>query len=163
MILDTTRRRTSPRRFLLIAAVTGAAALVPLSMLEPKAKAQNGVQQGTANPAGNALIQMVYVRDAAIPDGVGWNVVGERLPASGLDSHHWQANTRIAAKPGQKVRFFAFRLSKPMQNLPLIYQVSNTTKDSIVLLTQGNIKGSSPEQMFTRDFEPTATVAARSI
>lgn len=40
MILDTTRRRTFPRRILLLAALTGAAAVVPLSMLQPTAKAQ---------------------------------------------------------------------------------------------------------------------------
>lgn len=39
MILDTTRRRTSPRRFLVLAAVAGAAVLVPLSMLRPAAQA----------------------------------------------------------------------------------------------------------------------------
>lgn len=39
MILDNTRRRTSPRRVLLLAAVTGAAALFPLSMLRPAAQA----------------------------------------------------------------------------------------------------------------------------
>ncbi len=40
MVLDSTRRRTSPRRFLVIAAFVGAAALVPLSMLQPAVKAQ---------------------------------------------------------------------------------------------------------------------------
>ncbi len=40
MILDDTCHRTSPRRVLLLAAVTGAAVLVPLAMLKPAAKAQ---------------------------------------------------------------------------------------------------------------------------
>ncbi len=40
MVLDTTQRRTSPHRFLTLAAVAGVAALVPLAMLRPATKAQ---------------------------------------------------------------------------------------------------------------------------
>ena len=57
MILDHTRRRSLPRRFLMLAALTGAAAIVPLSMLQPTAKAQ-------AAPSASASQQEAQQRKA---------------------------------------------------------------------------------------------------
>lgn len=51
MVLDTTRRRTSPRRFLLLAAATGAAVLVPLSMLRPAVQAAPPAPRKISTPA----------------------------------------------------------------------------------------------------------------
>ena len=55
MILDDTRRRNTPRRFLTLAAVAGAAALVPLSMLRPAVQAApppNPPQAAQVQPSG---------------------------------------------------------------------------------------------------------------
>ncbi len=65
MILDSTRRRTSPRRFLLLAAMMGAAVLVPLSMLRPAAQAQatpsaSSAQQQKARRQALARVSAVH-------------------------------------------------------------------------------------------------------
>ncbi len=73
MVLDTTRRRTSPRRFLLFAAVTGAIVVVPLSMLRPAAQAdpmtgapmRAAQAQSSAAAAFNWALETQYARENA--------------------------------------------------------------------------------------------------
>ena len=131
MILDRTRRRTSPRRFLLLSAVTGAAALVPLSMLQPMAKAQI-VSQSAQGAAENGTVQLVGIFNIAVPDAE-WDANGAALSAPVINREFWQAGIPITAKPGQKALFFAFHLPRPMQNTSTLYDVSGTTLDGITM------------------------------
>lgn len=116
MILDTTRRRTSPRRFVVLAAVTGAAALVPLSMIQPIAKAQvvSQVAQGAAE---KGTVQFRGIFNTALPDAE-WDANGAEVSAPVSDQRAWQAGTSFTAKPGQKALFFAFHMPQSIQNSP---------------------------------------------
>ena len=73
-ILDRTRRRTLPRRALLLGAVVGTAALVPLAMLRPVAEAQ-------AAPATANTVRLLGVQDIDIhhTDHRWWNAAGQVL------------------------------------------------------------------------------------
>jgi len=137
MILDTTRRRTTPRRFLMLAAIAGAAALVPLAMLQPTAKAQNGSQAAQALAEDKGSIQISGITNAAVPENEWWDRSGKALPVPVINPNPLLMDREITVRPGQKALFLAFHLTKTMQNVPLLYDVAGTTLDGITMTSSG--------------------------
>lgn len=151
MVLDTTRRRTSPRRFLALAVMAGAAALVPLSMLQPIAKAQvvSQVAQGAAE---KGTVQLIGIFNTAMPDAE-WDANGTEVSSPVIDRRALQAATPFTAKPGQKALFFAFHMPQSIQNSPRIYDVSGTTPDGITITQMKRDKTGAYTEMTTQSFE----------
>ena len=109
MILDKTlTRRTVARRVLFFVLVPAAAALVPLAMLRPDAKAQ------TAS-AGPGAIQLIGITDASTPAGPAWDQMGDVLQATTFSSPFRSTEVKISALPGQKALLVAFRIPTPLQ------------------------------------------------
>ena len=140
MLLDQTRSRcTLTRRILLFAATVVTAALVPLAMLRPTAKAQ-AMSQSAQTSATNGPIQLAGIADATVPNGNEWGADGKALAAP-VFSNHWGPGTKITAKPGQKALFFVFHLSKSLQHIPVLYDVSGTTQGGITMTQLGSAPG----------------------
>jgi hypothetical protein len=138
MVLDTTRRRTSPRRFLLIASLAGAAALVPLSMLQPTAKAQTASVPAQAAIEDIRGIQILGITNAALPGSDWWSKNGETLPTPVFDWDKQFSGRTTTAKPGQKALVIALRLPPSLQNKPLSCDISGTTRDGVTIDSPGH-------------------------
>lgn len=132
-ILDKTRPRTLPRRAFVFAATVAAAALVPLAMLRPVAKAQAAI-------VGAKPIQLSGVVDAVTPEGNEWDADGKSVSVP-VFSTHWGPGTKITTQPGQKALFFVFHLSKALQHTPMLYDISGTTPSGITLTRRGSAPG----------------------
>ena len=118
MILDSNRRRTLPRRFLLLAAVTGAAALMPLSMLQPTAKAQDA--SAPAQNFSNGVVQLIGITDRTSLGGKGWDANGEKVSVQVANNGQREAFVG-SAKPGQKIVFFAIHSTPPLQDDNIVF------------------------------------------
>ena len=119
MILDSTRRRMLPRRALVLGVAVGAAALIPLAMLRPVAKAQ-----AISQPVTQGSIQLVGVTGAIGQDGRWWDAKGE-IQSEPAFTSRWQPHTRLSAIAGQKALFFAFHLPPSLRNVPIIFNISD--------------------------------------
>ena len=96
MILDSTRRRTLPRRALVFSVALGVAALVPLAMLRPAVHAQAGAAPRLAKPMSKATARVSAVH--AVPGEID---AYQTLAAGGALTPAAAAalETTLAAKP----------------------------------------------------------------
>ena len=127
MILDPARpRRALTRRARLAALALATAALVPLATLHPAIRAR---ATGLANaPAQAALsVQLMGVTDATVPAGEWWDSAGKRLASSPLGTGQWHVGERTTVQPAQIGRYFAFRLSPALRNVPVLYDFPDYT------------------------------------
>ena len=135
MILDSTRcRRALTRRILLTALGIGSAALVPLAMLRPAARAQS-VTQGAAAPA-----TLIGVADVAMPRGRWWDPNGKTLSEPALDMNLNAGMIRASsARPGQQGRLFAFRVPVNIHDPApaLLYDFRDETPDGLAFTYPG--------------------------
>ena len=158
MVLDTTRRRTSPRRFLLAAAVTGAAVLVPLSMLRPAAEAQ--AAPPSASAAQQKAKQQALARVSAV-HAVPGEFDAYQLTQEGQALTPQAASTlerKLADQPNdyaahlillgyyQKLRFARFPAGKPYQQQ--VFWLIREHPESVLL--------GKPETMLLKRDDPAA-------
>ena len=133
MILDKTRRRILPRRAFIFGVALAAAALVPLAILKPTAKAQ-------AAPVVAGAVQLLGIVDAVTPNGSEWSGEGKVLPVP-VFSNYRGADTKVTARPGQKALFFVFQLPQSVQPIQVIYGISSTARDGFSMTRVGSSPG----------------------
>jgi len=138
MILDSTRRRTSPRRFLLIAAMAGAAAIVPLAMLQPGAKAQSASVSGQDAAEDAHGIQLLGIANPALPGSNWWDKNGNTLPIPALGANLTPRGITTTAFSGEKALLIAFHLPASLQNKPLVYDVPGTMGSGVTITSPRN-------------------------
>jgi hypothetical protein len=135
MILDTTRpRRALTRRVLTAALGVAAAALIPLAMLRPMARAQATPQRAAAPAA------LIGITDNGTQGGRWWGVDGEMLPKPALDTTvHGMMTRRAVTRPGQQARLFAVRVPvNPRDPAPSTsYLADDETPGGLVLPYSG--------------------------
>ncbi len=134
MILDSTRRRTLPRRALIFSVAVTAAALVPLAMLRPAAKAQT-------TPAAMDAVQLIGIAGDSAQSGAEWDQNGNPLPVGTFTPPAQTRETKISAPAGQKALFVAFRVpTAPRQSSRIVVNSSNAPLGRVVLTAFKNGK-----------------------
>ncbi len=138
MILDSTRRRTLPRRALMLGVALGAAALVPLAVLRPVAKAQ-------VVPAVTDIVQIVGVADVTAPSAREWDRNGNMLqvPAFHPPAFQRSMSERISAPLGQKALCLAFRIPMPLQQSARIIVNDSDAPLGSLVVTSTDAQGHS--------------------
>ena len=119
MVLDTAHsRRTVTRRALTSGVVLTAAALMPLSMLQPTAKAQDA--SAPAQSFSNGVVQLIGITDRTSLGGKGWDANGKKVSVQVANSGQREALVG-SAKPGQKIVFFALHSTPPLQDDNIVF------------------------------------------
>ncbi len=128
-ILDNTRCRTLPRRVFVLSVAIGAAALVPLAMLRPDAKAQTAMprpvvkaQMAMLRPVAESqtglppflMIQGVHDINVHHADEGWWDVDGKFLPGAVYDAEPFQLNKDLFSSTNVLNRRFVFRSSEDL-------------------------------------------------
>ena len=137
MILDQTRPRRAPTRRVLTAVLgVGVAALVPLAMLRPAARAQApGIRPGLA-------VTLAGITEAGSPHGLWWDQKGMPLRAPVYDIHNPKVLARIATdqpdprlvRQGLKTVLFAFRLPPEARDVTVGYDFPKGSAFQMVMV-----------------------------
>ena len=122
MIRDATRsRRALPRRALLLALGLGAAALVPLAMLRPAARAQAIRPPQAPSVRPGLAVVLAGITEAGSPGGLWWDQKGMPLPAPIYEVPNQNQPASPLARQGLKTVVFAFRLPPEARDVTVGY------------------------------------------